>query len=171
MNRQYKGFTHSTRSDVLCGYSFSTQSVGSLPHSLKMLPYSTCPDGHYGQAFSNRSVGSLSGCFGRDKPWQAVPYMSMVRHLVQQNKMLETKWQLLQDETQAASPLEPIMKSYITNLQAQLHSLERNKDHCDSELQSALMLVEVSKRRSDIQNKMQTCTNLVQCWQAFCPRL
>ncbi|KAK1801116.1 hypothetical protein P4O66_022816 [Electrophorus voltai] len=168
MNSQYKVFSCSTHSDGFYRYGFSSRSLGSLPRSLwrdkprQAVPYMSMLGGPIRPVMVDESLlaplhleldPNLHAVKVQEKEQikglnnQFASFIDEVRHLVQQNKMLETKWHLLQDETQAASPLEPIMKSYITNLQAQLHSLERNKDHCDSELQRALMLVEVSKRR------------------------
>ena len=56
-----------------------------------------------------------------------------VRHLEQQNKMLETKWNLLQGQTAASSNVEPMLKTYISNLQRQLECLNNDKRKLDME--------------------------------------
>ncbi|KAI4873400.1 hypothetical protein NFI96_012315 [Prochilodus magdalenae] len=78
---------------------------------------------------------------------QFASFIDKVRHLEQQNKMLETKWRLLQGETRADSRLEPMMKAYINTLQAQLDTLKRNKERLDTELHSVHLLVDDSKQR------------------------
>ncbi|KAM9855362.1 keratin, type II cytoskeletal 8-like [Aulostomus maculatus] len=60
-------------------------------------------------------------------------FIDKVRHLEQQNKMLETKWKLLGGQTAATSTVEPMLKAYITNLQQQLEFLNNNKLRLDNE--------------------------------------
>ncbi|KAG7520976.1 keratin, type II cytoskeletal 8-like [Solea senegalensis] len=60
-------------------------------------------------------------------------FIDKVRFLEQQNKMLETKWNLLQGQTSAASTVEPMLKSYILNLEKQLESLNNEKLRLDVE--------------------------------------
>ncbi|XP_058498863.1 keratin, type II cytoskeletal 8-like [Solea solea] len=60
-------------------------------------------------------------------------FIDKVRFLEQQNKMLETKWNLLQGQTSAPSTVEPMLKSYILNLEKQLESLNNEKLRLDME--------------------------------------
>ncbi|XP_036960804.1 intermediate filament protein ON3-like isoform X1 [Acanthopagrus latus] len=62
-----------------------------------------------------------------------VSFIDKVRHLEQQNKMLETKWNLLQGQTAASSNVEPMLKTYISNLQRQLECLNNDKRKLDME--------------------------------------
>ncbi|CAJ1084975.1 hypothetical protein FQN60_001865 [Xyrichtys novacula] len=62
-----------------------------------------------------------------------VSFIDKVRDLEQQNKMLETKWKLLQGQTAASSDVEPMLKSYITSLQKQLEHLKNDKQRLDME--------------------------------------
>lgn len=62
-----------------------------------------------------------------------VSFIDKVRFLEQQNKMLETKWKLLQQQTAPSSDTEPMLKSYITNLQRQLELLNSDKQRLDME--------------------------------------
>uniref|UniRef100_A0A3B1IFF4 Ubiquitin specific peptidase 11 n=1 Tax=Astyanax mexicanus TaxID=7994 RepID=A0A3B1IFF4_ASTMX len=78
---------------------------------------------------------------------QFASYIDKVRHLEQQNKLLETKWKLLNGETRKDSRLEPMMKNYISTLQAQLDTLNRDKDRLDAELHSTHQLVEDNQNR------------------------
>ena len=59
--------------------------------------------------------------------------MSQVRFLEQQNKMLQTKWQLLQNQTTASSNIEPMLKSYISSLERQLEGVSNEKLRLDME--------------------------------------
>lgn len=56
-----------------------------------------------------------------------------VRYLEQQNKMLDTKWKLLQDQTASTSNAEPLLRAYIANLQRQLEFLSTDKMRLDME--------------------------------------
>ncbi|KAM6981862.1 intermediate filament protein ON3 [Tautogolabrus adspersus] len=60
-------------------------------------------------------------------------FIDKVRHLEQQNKMLETKWELLQGQTEASSDVEPMLKSYIASLQKQLEFFNNDKQRLDME--------------------------------------
>lgn len=62
-----------------------------------------------------------------------VSFIDKVRYLEQQNKMLETKWKLLQGQTAASSNIEPMLKSYITSLQKQLEFINNDKHRLDME--------------------------------------
>uniref|UniRef100_A0A667X7X2 Keratin 5 n=1 Tax=Myripristis murdjan TaxID=586833 RepID=A0A667X7X2_9TELE len=50
-------------------------------------------------------------------------FIDKVRFLEQQNKMLETKWSLLQDQTTTRSNIDGMFEAYITNLRRQLDGL------------------------------------------------
>ncbi|XP_029974283.1 intermediate filament protein ON3-like isoform X2 [Salarias fasciatus] len=60
-------------------------------------------------------------------------FIDKVRFLEQQNKMLETKWKLLQEQTTPSSDTEPMLKSYIASLQKQLDFLTNDKQRLDME--------------------------------------
>lgn len=47
--------------------------------------------------------------------------------------MLETKWKLLQGQTANHSNVEPMLKSYIANLQQQLEFFKNDKNRLDME--------------------------------------
>ncbi|KAG9331121.1 hypothetical protein JZ751_019980 [Albula glossodonta] len=55
-------------------------------------------------------------------------FIDKVRSLEQQNKLLETKWTLLQDQSITRSNLDGMYETYITNLRRQLDSLGNEKD-------------------------------------------
>ncbi|KAK2898229.1 hypothetical protein Q8A67_009647 [Cirrhinus molitorella] len=74
-------------------------------------------------------------------------FIDKVRKLEQENKLLETKWQLLQKESKPDSKLEPMLKSYITVLRAQLDRVIKDKEHLDDELRNVHTQVEEQKHR------------------------
>merc|ERR1711962_1192949 len=58
------------------------------------------------------------------------------RFLEQQNKMLETKWNLLQGQTTTRSNIDAMFEAYINNLRRQLDSLGKNKVELEAKLES-----------------------------------
>lgn len=87
-------------------------------------------------------------------------FIDKVRFLEQQNKMLETKWKLMEGQTTDASNIEPMLNQYINNLKQQLASLENSKDMVDREKCNMHKSVEEYKikfeqeinKRSDAEN-------------------
>ncbi|XP_041501937.1 keratin, type II cytoskeletal 2 oral-like isoform X3 [Microtus oregoni] len=78
-------------------------------------------------------------------------FIDKVRFLEQQNKILETKWELLRQQTTGAGSgpqsLEPLFESYISCLRKQLDSLLGEKGSLDGELRSMQDLMEDFKKR------------------------
>ncbi|XP_064899516.1 keratin, type II cytoskeletal 5 isoform X4 [Columba livia] len=78
-------------------------------------------------------------------------FIDKVRFLEQQNKVLETKWTLLQDQGQknnsGKSSLEPLFEAYIGNLRRQLGNLLGERGRMDGELKSTQDLVEDFKNK------------------------
>ncbi|KAJ0068990.1 hypothetical protein NL108_015750 [Boleophthalmus pectinirostris] len=70
-----------------------------------------------------------------------------VRFLEQQNKMLETKWTLLQDQTTTRSNMDAMFEAYIGNLRRQLDGLGNEKMKLESELRNMQGLVEDFKKK------------------------
>ena len=72
-----------------------------------------------------------------------------VRFLEQQNQVLGTKWELLQqqDLDNCKKNLEPILEGYISNLWKQLEMLSGDRVRLDSELRSMRDVVEEYKKR------------------------
>ncbi|XP_066499539.1 intermediate filament protein ON3 [Hoplias malabaricus] len=86
---------------------------------------------------------------------QFAAFIDKVRYLEQENKRLETKWNLLQEETHSDSRLEPMIKSYIRSLQAQLDAISRDKDRLDTELSNAVLLVDKNRKRYEDEINMK----------------
>ena len=72
-----------------------------------------------------------------------------VRFLEQQNQVLGTKWELLQqqDLDNCKNNLEPILEGYTSNLRKQLEMLSGDRVRLDSELRSMRDVVEDYKKR------------------------
>ncbi|XP_057701906.1 keratin, type II cytoskeletal 8-like [Corythoichthys intestinalis] len=87
-------------------------------------------------------------------------FIDKVRFLEQQNKMLETKWKLLQEQTPSCSSIDAMYEAYIANLRKQLDNLGHEKIKLDSELHHMSGLVEDFKTKyEDEINKRNECEN------------
>ncbi|XP_042582106.1 keratin, type II cytoskeletal 8 [Cyprinus carpio] len=88
-------------------------------------------------------------------------FIDKVRFLEQQNKMLETKWSLLQEQTSHQTSIDIMFESYIANLRRQLDSLGNEKVRLEYGLRDMSSLVEDFKskyedeinKRSDSDNE------------------
>ncbi|XP_053312225.1 keratin, type II cytoskeletal 7-like [Spea bombifrons] len=75
-------------------------------------------------------------------------FIDKVRFLEQQNKVLETKWELLQNQKSAkSSNIGPMFEAYINNLRRQLDSLVNDKGRLEGELRNMQDLVEDFKNK------------------------
>lgn len=70
-----------------------------------------------------------------------------VRFLEQQNKMLETKWGLLQNQKPPRSNLNALFEAYVGTLRRQLDSLGQERLRLEAELGSMQGLVEEFKNK------------------------
>ncbi|XP_037615473.1 keratin, type II cytoskeletal 8-like isoform X1 [Sebastes umbrosus] len=87
-------------------------------------------------------------------------FIDKVRFLEQQNKMLETKWSLLQDQTTTRSNIDSMFEAYIANLRRQLDGLGNEKVKLEGELRNMQGLVEDFKRKyEDEINKRAVAEN------------
>merc|ERR1719229_7111 len=87
-------------------------------------------------------------------------FIDKVRFLEQQNKMLETKWSLLQDQTTTRSNIDGMFEAYIANLRRQLDGLGNEKVKLEGELKNMQGLVEDFKiKYEDEINKRATVEN------------
>ncbi|XP_014641986.1 PREDICTED: keratin, type II cytoskeletal 8 [Ceratotherium simum simum] len=74
-------------------------------------------------------------------------FIDKVRHLEQQNKILETKWSLLQQQKTARSNMDNMFESYINNLRRQLDTLGQEKLKLEVELGNMQGMVEDFKNK------------------------
>uniref|UniRef100_A0A8C7AHF2 Keratin, type II cytoskeletal 8 n=1 Tax=Neovison vison TaxID=452646 RepID=A0A8C7AHF2_NEOVI len=88
-------------------------------------------------------------------------FIDKVRHLEKQNKVLETKWSLLQQQKTGRSNIDNMFESYISNLRRQLDTLGQEKLKLEVELGNTQGLVEdfknkyeeEIKERADMENE------------------
>ncbi|XP_028000229.1 keratin, type II cytoskeletal 8 isoform X1 [Eptesicus fuscus] len=76
-------------------------------------------------------------------------FIDKVRSLEQQNKILETKWNLLQQQKTTRSNMDNMFESYINNLRRQLDTLGQEKLRLEAEFGNMQGLVE------DLKNKYE----------------
>ncbi|OXB71158.1 UNVERIFIED_CONTAM: hypothetical protein H355_008470 [Colinus virginianus] len=76
-------------------------------------------------------------------------FIDKVRFLEQENKVLETKWALLQEQGHKTvrNNIEPLFESYINNLRRQLSSLLADKENLGGELSKMQNLAEDFKNK------------------------
>ncbi|KAM9444335.1 intermediate filament protein ON3 isoform 2-T2 [Clarias gariepinus] len=74
-------------------------------------------------------------------------FIDKVRYLEQQNKILETKWEVLQGQTPGRSNIEPMFEAYMANLRRQLDVVNNDKIKLDGELRNMQGLVEDFKHK------------------------
>ncbi|XP_032500608.1 keratin, type II cytoskeletal 6A-like [Phocoena sinus] len=89
-------------------------------------------------------------------------FIDKVRFLEQQNKVLETKWALLQEQgtKTVRQSLEPLFEQYINNLRRQLDCLGSERSRLDSELSGMQDTVEDFKKKyEDEINKRMSAEN------------
>ncbi|XP_069509732.1 keratin, type II cytoskeletal 8 [Ambystoma mexicanum] len=87
-------------------------------------------------------------------------FIDKVRFLEQQNKMLETKWGLLQNQKTTRSNMDSMFEAYINNLRRQLDGLGQEKMKLENELGNMQGMVEDFKNKyEDEINKRTECEN------------
>ncbi|NXT21587.1 K2C75 protein, partial [Syrrhaptes paradoxus] len=76
-------------------------------------------------------------------------FIDKVRFLEQQNKVLETKWALLQEQGNKTvrNNVEPLFETYINNLRRQLNGLLADKENLGGELNKVQSLAEDFKNK------------------------
>uniref|UniRef100_A0A8D0BYL6 IF rod domain-containing protein n=1 Tax=Salvator merianae TaxID=96440 RepID=A0A8D0BYL6_SALMN len=76
-------------------------------------------------------------------------FIDKVRFLEQQNKVLETKWELLQQQgtTIRQNNVEPLFETYINNLRRHLDTLMNERGRLDTELRNMQDMVEDFKNK------------------------
>ncbi|NXC29339.1 K2C4 protein, partial [Campylorhamphus procurvoides] len=106
-----------------------------------------------GKRCNKNSNFGLFGAFwdGNSQKFQlfSLP-LGQVRFLEQQNRVLETKWKLLQEQGgvgTAGRALDPFFETYIGGLRKQLDCLSSEKSQLDSELRSFQDMVEDFKKK------------------------
>ncbi|XP_074076847.1 keratin, type II cytoskeletal cochleal-like [Macrotis lagotis] len=74
-------------------------------------------------------------------------FIDKVRFLEQQNKVLETKWRILQDHKTTKANIDPLFEAYINNLRRQLDCLGGERGRLETELKNMQDVVEDFKNK------------------------
>uniref|UniRef100_A0A8C5PXE6 IF rod domain-containing protein n=1 Tax=Leptobrachium leishanense TaxID=445787 RepID=A0A8C5PXE6_9ANUR len=74
-------------------------------------------------------------------------FIDKVRFLEQQNKMLETKWSLLQEQNTASYQIEPLFEAFISNLRRQLENLGCERARLEGERDNMEQSVDELRRK------------------------
>ncbi|XP_063808128.1 keratin, type II cytoskeletal cochleal-like [Pseudophryne corroboree] len=153
---------HKVSSGMKSGHGYSLSGIG---HGLSGASYgfggSFCPPGITQVTVNQSLLAPL--CLEIDPNIQKVridekdqikglnnkfaSFIDKVRFLEQQNKMLETKWSLLQDKKPAKSHIEPLFEVYISNLRKQLESLGSERVRLEAERRNMEDAVEEFKKK------------------------
>ncbi|XP_051996279.1 keratin, type II cytoskeletal 8 [Xyrauchen texanus] len=90
-------------------------------------------------------------------------FIDRVCFLEQQNKMLETKWSLLQEQTNSQSSIDVMFENYIAKMHRQLDGLGNEKLHLESGLRDITSLIEnlKSKYEDEINKRNESDNNFV----------
>ncbi|XP_072254631.1 keratin, type II cytoskeletal cochleal-like [Pyxicephalus adspersus] len=85
-------------------------------------------------------------------------FIDKVRFLEQQNKMLETKWALLQEQKTARCQIEPLFEAFISNLRRQLENLECERARLEAERNNMEGSLNEIRRRYEEELNRRTAT-------------
>ncbi|XP_075951738.1 keratin, type II cytoskeletal 8-like [Anarhichas minor] len=87
-------------------------------------------------------------------------FIDKVRFLEQQNKMLETKWKLVHEQTTSCSNVDAMFEAYIANLRKQFDNLGHEKFKLESDMHHMTGVVEDFKNKYENEiNKRNECEN------------
>ncbi|KAM8981105.1 keratin, type II cuticular Hb2 [Sarcophilus harrisii] len=84
-------------------------------------------------------------------------FINKVRFLEQQNKLLETKWNFLQQQKCCKSNIEPIFDTYISTLQKQLDCVAGDRVRLEAELNGLQDVLESYKRKYEEELSLRPC--------------
>lgn len=122
------------------GYGGGIQEVTINPSLLSPLNLRIDPDIYDVRKGEKEQIKVLNNKFAT--------FIDKVRFLEQQNKILETKWNLLQQQkTGTRSNIAPLFEVYINNLRRQLESLHNDKGRLEGEMKNMQDLVEDFKNK------------------------
>uniref|UniRef100_A0A8C5WT97 IF rod domain-containing protein n=1 Tax=Laticauda laticaudata TaxID=8630 RepID=A0A8C5WT97_LATLA len=125
---------------------------------LKPLPVGVDPQEHILRDHEREEMKNLNNEFAS--------FIDKVRNLELQNKVLETKWNLLQEQViPAKKSLEPCYNNFINNMRKELECILNTQDHLRNENAAIEQVVEdikckyeqEFKRRTDAENEFVLC--------------
>ncbi|XP_047596764.1 keratin, type II cuticular Hb2 [Lutra lutra] len=84
-------------------------------------------------------------------------FINKVRFLEQKNKLLETKWNFMQQQRCCQSNIEPIFQAYISALRRQLDCVAGDRARLESELCSLQDVLESYKKKYEEELSLRPC--------------
>ncbi|XP_065142298.1 keratin, type II cytoskeletal 5 [Paramisgurnus dabryanus] len=127
-------------------------SVTFNPSLLTPLNLTVDPNIHVVRTQEKEQIKTLNNRFAS--------FIDKVRVLEQQNKVLETKWALLNEQTTSRSNIDTMFEAYVSNLRRQLDGLTNDKLKLEGELTNMQTLVEDFKNKYETEiNKRATAEN------------
>ncbi|XP_035874864.1 keratin, type II cytoskeletal 73 isoform X2 [Phyllostomus discolor] len=173
------GGTRSISFNVTSGSGRASGFAGSMFGSVALGPMcpSMCPPGGIPQVTINKSLlaplnveldPKIQKVRAQEREQiktlndKFASFIDKVRFLEQQNQVLETKWELLQqlDLNNCKNNLEPVYEGYISTLRKQLETLSGDRVRLDAELRNMRDVVEDYKKRYEEEiNKRTTAEN------------
>ncbi|KAG5836563.1 hypothetical protein ANANG_G00256660 [Anguilla anguilla] len=84
-------------------------------------------------------------------------FIDKVRFLEQQNKMLETKYELLRSQTSSRSNVEPLFEAYMAGLRRHMDIANNDKTKLEGELRNTQCLVEDFKHKYEEEINKRNC--------------
>lgn len=88
----------------------------------------------------------------------SAPATVQVRFLEQQNRVLETKWKLLQEQGSPGTGgrgLEPVFEAFLARLRKQLDALAAEKQQLQAELKGFQDMLEDFKNRYEVKTRLE----------------
>uniref|UniRef100_G1KVF7 IF rod domain-containing protein n=1 Tax=Anolis carolinensis TaxID=28377 RepID=G1KVF7_ANOCA len=85
-------------------------------------------------------------------------FIDKVQFLEQQNLMLKTKWDFLQERKCCKSNMEPMFKEYIANLKKEQECMECERAQLQAEMKNWREALEVNKKKFEEECHRRTCT-------------
>ncbi|KAJ1061618.1 hypothetical protein K5549_002653 [Capra hircus] len=162
----YRGLTGGFSSRSVCGgsragsssHSFGYRSGGSSPPCItsvsvnqSLLKPLNLEIDHNAQRVKNQEkeqIKSLNSKFAA--------FIDKVRFLEQQNKLLETKWQLYQNQRCCESNLGPLFNGYIETLRREAERVEADNGRLASELNHVQEVLEGYKKKYEEEVALKT---------------
>ncbi|XP_004583356.2 keratin, type II cuticular Hb2 [Ochotona princeps] len=84
-------------------------------------------------------------------------FINKVRFLEQKNKLLETKWNFMQQQRSCQNNIEPIFEAYIGSLRKQLDCVSGDRVQLESELRSLQDTLEGYKKKYEEELSLRPC--------------
>ncbi|KAJ8260310.1 hypothetical protein GJAV_G00179500 [Gymnothorax javanicus] len=134
------------------GSAFSNQSISSVTinrNLLAPLNLEIDPSIHITRTHEKEQIKTLNNRFAS--------FIDKVRFLEQQNRMLMTKFELLQGQSCGRSNIEPLFEAYMAGLRQQMDIATNDKTKLEGELRNTQDMVEDFKHKYEEEINKRNC--------------